>query len=332
MKLIHASDIHLGFRSYEKRQGGYNARELDVYKSFASFVSKAVELSPDIVVIAGDLFDAVNPPNRAVRLALMLGNFSCPVIVISGNHDRAKTGEESPVEILRSVGVHVFTEPDTVELAGLKFFCAPYECDLEPADVLIGHLQLEGPREYNFAKTIKIEADNYAYVALGDLHRYWTQHNMVYCGTISRLDFSQEGKPVGFLEVDISDTEDGSIKYHELPSREFVTVRKLGEFTENQFQDKIVRLIIDGENITEEGAAYFTELFGLEELARPFHLKIVRKKLKTHQEDAPPQEDLTRKSDSIVGAYTEFTVAKGKPDLIDPGVRLLKEKLGVSDD
>ncbi len=333
MKLIHVSDIHLGFRTYEKRQGGYNARELDVYKSFASFISKAVEMSPDAVVVAGDLFDSVNPPNRALRLSLMLGNFKCPVLVISGNHDRAKTGEESPVEILRSVGVEVFTEPGTIEIGGLKFFCAPYECDLEPADILVGHLQIAGPKEYNFAKTIKISADDYAYVALGDLHRYYTTDNICYPGSLSRLDFSQEGQEVGFLEVNISDTEEGSIKFHSMPSREFVTVRTPNDYNPTQSKDKVVRLIVDGINVKEDDVGDFQDRFDTGEWEKPFHLKVVRKRLRTQDRDGTSVEvPLTIGSKSIVEAYESFSRAQNKEHLISPGKQLLEEQLHVSHD
>ncbi len=339
MKIIHASDIHLGFQAFDKHSGGYNTRELDVYREFLSFLSRVTEIGPDVVIIAGDLFDGIKPPNKALRLSLMLGDLPCPVIVISGNHDQARTGEESPVEILRSVGVEVFSEPGRVSIGGLDFFCAPFECELEPADVLVGHLQISGPREYNFARTVKIEAENYAYCALGDLHYYWTKENIIYSGSLSRLDFSQEKIDVGFLEVTLSNTEDGSIVRHTMPSREFVTISDIAQFRDQiardsiAYRDKVVRIIVNGDTLKEEQieeCLSTLEATGL--TGAPFHTKIVRKKLKVVSVEGEPEAAPITRTGSILEDYKQFSLSQGKEHLIGPGVQLLEEHLRVQND
>lgn len=71
MRIVHFSDTHLGFSAYSKidPSDGVNAREKDFYNAFRQAVDKAIELKPDAVVHAGDLFDVPRPTNRAIVFA-----------------------------------------------------------------------------------------------------------------------------------------------------------------------------------------------------------------------------------------------------------------------
>src|SRR5215208_3562952 len=60
MRLIHISDLHLGFRQYQRQTPiGVNQREWDVAMAFKRAIDKIIEVAPDIVLIAGDVFLAV---------------------------------------------------------------------------------------------------------------------------------------------------------------------------------------------------------------------------------------------------------------------------------
>ena len=60
MKLAHLSDLHLGFRQYERlTPRGANQREADVATALKRAVDDLLEQEPDCVVIAGDVFNAV---------------------------------------------------------------------------------------------------------------------------------------------------------------------------------------------------------------------------------------------------------------------------------
>ncbi len=57
MRLVHLSDIHLGFRQYERQTpAGINQREADVATTLRTVVDKVIEIGPDLVLIAGDVF------------------------------------------------------------------------------------------------------------------------------------------------------------------------------------------------------------------------------------------------------------------------------------
>ena len=67
MRLIHISDLHLGFRQYQRQTPtGINQREADIAAAFKRAIDKIIALTPDIVLIAGDVFHAVRPTNSAI--------------------------------------------------------------------------------------------------------------------------------------------------------------------------------------------------------------------------------------------------------------------------
>ena len=100
MRLVHLSDLHLGFRQYQRlTPTGVNQREADVSRSFRRAVERTIELAPDLVVIGGDVFHTVRPSNPAIldafrqftRLRQALPGSD--VVMVAGNHDAPKTSE-----------------------------------------------------------------------------------------------------------------------------------------------------------------------------------------------------------------------------------------------
>ena len=94
MRLVHLSDLHLGFRQYQRlTPGGINQREADVGDTFQRAMMQIAELEPDVIVVGGDVFHTVRPSNPAILRAFRV--FSAlrdrlpdtPVIMVAGNHD-----------------------------------------------------------------------------------------------------------------------------------------------------------------------------------------------------------------------------------------------------
>lgn len=87
MKILHTSDWHLGKRLEGKSRLPEQERALD------ELVAAAKNAHADAVVVAGDVFDTVNPPAEAEALfyekCLQLSRI-CPVIAVAGNHDNAE--------------------------------------------------------------------------------------------------------------------------------------------------------------------------------------------------------------------------------------------------
>jgi len=84
LKLLHTADWHLGAKL------GRHDRIEDHRAALQGLLDVADSERPDLIVHAGDLFDAYRPPYPALRLgvtALQRLAEIAPTVVISGNHD-----------------------------------------------------------------------------------------------------------------------------------------------------------------------------------------------------------------------------------------------------
>ena len=85
---VHASDLHLGYAQY-----GLETRRQDFDKAFTELVDKTIELKPDFMIIAGDLFDHARPSNttleNTIRSFKRLKDAGIPVLTVDGSHDSA---------------------------------------------------------------------------------------------------------------------------------------------------------------------------------------------------------------------------------------------------
>ncbi len=85
---VHASDLHLGYAQY-----GLETRRQDFDNAFTELVDKTVQLKPDFMIIAGDLFHHARPSNttleNAIRNFRRLRDAEIPVLTVDGSHDTA---------------------------------------------------------------------------------------------------------------------------------------------------------------------------------------------------------------------------------------------------
>ncbi|NMC10552.1 MAG: exonuclease SbcCD subunit D, partial [Methanothrix sp.] len=90
MRIVHLADSHLEFSSYSRLdQHGQNRIEEMIYSGFDLAIEKIMQLRPDAVVHAGDVFHHVRPKIKPLvifqRGLLRLEEMGIPVIIISGN-------------------------------------------------------------------------------------------------------------------------------------------------------------------------------------------------------------------------------------------------------
>jgi len=86
MKILHTSDWHLG-KSFKN----FNLLE-DQRAVLQQFTALVTEYKPDVILLAGDIFDRSVPPAEAVQLfnecmTEIILRLQIPVIAIAGNHD-----------------------------------------------------------------------------------------------------------------------------------------------------------------------------------------------------------------------------------------------------
>lgn len=115
MRLVHLSDLHLGYRQYQRlTPSGFNQREHDVARTFERAITQVVALRPDLVLVAGDVFHSSRPTNAAIlhafRQFLRLRN-ELPltrVVMIAGDHDTPRTTESGNIlGLFAQIGISV---------------------------------------------------------------------------------------------------------------------------------------------------------------------------------------------------------------------------------
>lgn len=140
--IAHCADLHFGRRAGETTFKGENQRELDIYRAGATCAEYLAELGPDLVVVAGDVWDHERPSALAIRHGVdfhrILREADIPVVVIGGNHDTmAALGRPTPLQLLaRYFDCHVALEQQQLELCGINLCLIPYRAistrSLEP--------------------------------------------------------------------------------------------------------------------------------------------------------------------------------------------------------
>ena len=125
MKIAHLADLHLGYRAYHRVNArGGNMREADVADAFRQAVNRIMELRPDLVLVAGDVFHTVRPSNTAIadafrQFSLLADRLpDVPIVMIAGNHDSPRSADTGNI-------LNLFREID-----GVRVVCD--ECRTHP--------------------------------------------------------------------------------------------------------------------------------------------------------------------------------------------------------
>lgn len=254
MRLVHLSDLHLGFRQYQRvTPGGINQREADVAASFRRAVDKVIELRPDIVLLAGDIFHNVRPTNPAIlhaftqfsRLRAALPDAA--VALVAGNHDTPRSSETGCIlRLFAPLGIEVVDDSArrlSYADRDLSILAVPDVPGDRPAlvpdrsarfNVLLLHGEVEGviPKSATATDRASLEitrqelgAHQWSYVALGHYHVYrQVGPNAYYAGSLDYTSPNPWGELIeeratgiggkGIVEHDLAS---GAHTFHHLP-------------------------------------------------------------------------------------------------------------------
>lgn len=252
MKIIHLSDTHLGYSAYAKfTSSGINQREQDLYDVFKQVIDRIIEIGPDLVIHAGDVFHTPRPSNRAITQALIgfqrLSFHGIPTVIIAGNHSmpriRSSTCILESITLFPKIHVAFKGEYEQFLIDKALVHCVPH-CGteeemirafevVEPShrsevNILVTHAGLTADVDYVMGEfnelkvpaKIVVDHPDMDYIALGHYHRWIkVSQRAYYSGSTERFGFSDAGHPCGFLEVDLPA---GVVKYHEIETREMM--------------------------------------------------------------------------------------------------------------
>jgi DNA repair exonuclease SbcCD nuclease subunit len=237
--VAHLSDLHLGFRAYGRVERGVDVRERDVATAWERAVQELVRLGPDVVVVAGDVFDRPDPPAGALvalsrGLELLRSSLArTPVLMVAGPRDTPRRpGDPGALAVLDTFpNVEAAAGlPRSILLERLDLHAAlvPYRATVrEPAlhpepdprvrwNLLVLHA-LEGSGD---EPGVFVDAADWDYVALGGEHRRrQVAPNLQYSGSLERValdPWDEAADEKGFLTVDL---ERGTTTFHPIPGR-----------------------------------------------------------------------------------------------------------------
>jgi DNA repair protein SbcD/Mre11 len=262
VRIAHLADLHLGYRAYHRlTPRGINVREADVADAFRRAVARVVELAPDLVLVAGDVFHTVRPSNTAIAEAfrqfcvLTERLPDVPVVMIAGNHDSPRSADTGNIlNLFREIeGVRVACdEARALHLPEVEttVLCIPHvalaggmETALEPDpgtrhNVLMLHGMVSGDAAERKIRYVTefggatvpdtdIGPERWDYVALGHYHLCVDlAPNMWYPGGIERTSTNvwMETGEKGFV---LYDTGSGRADFQPLETRQVLDLERL---------------------------------------------------------------------------------------------------------
>ncbi len=255
MRLVHLSDLHLGFRQFQRlTPAGINQREADVAGTFRRAIDRVIALEPELVVIAGDVFHSVRPTNPAILHAF--NQFSrlrrelpdAAMVIVAGNHDTPRSTETGCIlRLFTPLGIEVvdgearriqFPAHDLSVLA-VPDMLRQRSVALEPDgsarwQVLVLHGEVEGVLPAHAAATERaaveiaredLNAPAWGYVALGHYHVHREiAPNAYYAGSIDYTSANVWGELVEERKLGVRgkgivehDLGSGAHTFHSIP-------------------------------------------------------------------------------------------------------------------
>ena len=282
---VHASDLHLGYAQY-----GLEARRQDFDNAFSELVDKTIELKPDFMIIAGDLFHHARPSNttleNAIRSFKRLKDAGIPVLTVDGSHDSApNTVTGTILTPLDSAGLIIqlprregacWRKPDCCYVYGIPNFRSRRRTDEAlpaffaekpptPDPAVVNIFVLHGAVDLPSVKPPYIEAeispeiipDGFNYYAAGHVHNGYVgkfkSGLLVYSGCTESVSYDEAKLKKGFIFVMVDEKGKVSPSVVELMSpRKFKVIER--EFS-GMDSAKITELSVQIVKSADEGGA-----------------------------------------------------------------------------
>jgi exonuclease SbcD len=256
---IHAADLHLGYSQY-----GLEARREDFDRTFQELVEKALELRPDFIIIAGDLFHQARPSNvtleNTIKSFSRLREAGIPVLTVDGSHDSAPNVITGTIlNPLDSAGLiyHLprhegacWKKPDSCYVYGvpnfrtrnkteesLPVFMEQNKPSPDPSlfNIFVLHMAVDLPHvnpPYMEAEVPpELIPEGFNYYAAGHIHKTYMEKFktglLVYSGCVETVDYEEAGNKKGFYYVKVSEKGAISSEFMELESpRKFIIIEQ----------------------------------------------------------------------------------------------------------
>ena len=348
LKILHAADIHLGTKFSGLGDKGASQRE-QVRTTFKNIVATAINEKANIVLIAGDLFDANQQPQRNIDLAVeqfdLLRQSDIPVCLIPGTHDpfdsssiyrkvdfegkcpnlKIFTAENITYKEYPEIDLTVYGKPNSSSRSYVSPLKGLKQSTSTRFHVAMAHGALYIPEKAaeddHVFKIEEIEASGMDYIALGHWHRTYACSEKPPAWYPGPPEWIPDQKERGrILLVTLSDSGEVRVEPKEIGLREYDEIEI--EMSEIQDSAELKEKILEGANsnlvrrVTLRGLRNAGFLINTEELENEvkekfFHLRLINR---SH----PKLEDISE------GMYEERSI---KAEFI----RLMRGKIESSE-
>jgi len=146
MKISIISDCHLNkslYNIFDKDNPSLPFRTVDYMVAFNSIIEQNLnEIEPDLIVIAGDVYDTFDPSNDLRAFF----NLQCKkvidkgikLIVLVGNHDICKKHHALlPIKVFELNNLHIVDQPVLMKVGNKNLMLFPYSMDVESGKIKI---------------------------------------------------------------------------------------------------------------------------------------------------------------------------------------------------
>ncbi|MEM3622602.1 MAG: DNA repair exonuclease [Candidatus Bathyarchaeia archaeon] len=290
---VHAADLHLGYAQY-----GLEIRREDFDKVFQELVDKTIELKPDFMIIAGDLFHNARPSNvtleNAIRNFGRLREAGIPVLTVDGSHDSAPNIVTGTIlNPLDSAGLiyHLprhegacWKKPDCCYVYGVPNFRTRRKTEeLLPAfmeqnkpapdpalfNIFVFHMALDiqsvKPPYMEAEASPELIPEGFNYYAAGHVHTPYMEKFknglLVYSGCTETVNYDEAKIKKGFYYVKVDENGTVSPQFIELQSsRKFVVLEQdFTGVTPSRITELAIQMV---KGADEEGAILIPVLKG----------------------------------------------------------------------
>lgn len=268
MIVAHLSDLHLGFRAYGRVESDMDLRERDVSAAFERAVRELLRIRPDLVVVAGDVFDRPDPPAGAVvalarGLEVLRASLpETPVLMVAGPRDTPRrSGDPGALAVLDTFSnveaATGLTRSILIDRLDLHACLVPHRAVMRqpPAvpepdprrrwNVLVLHAH---GMPVGSDGGVHVDPRDWDYVALGGAHRHHQVSEGVWCsGSLERValdPWDEATDEKGFL---VADLERERVGFHAIPGRPVVALApiKVGSGDPERIRRKVREVIAE---------------------------------------------------------------------------------------
>ncbi|MEJ7839300.1 MAG: DNA repair exonuclease [Thermomicrobiales bacterium] len=262
IRIAHLSDTHLGYRAYAKVDpaSGRNQRTIDVEQAFTRAIDSILDLKPDIIIHAGDVFHQSRPSWHAIRHFVRemrrIENAGIPTLVIAGNHDTPRLRTDGSVYSVLELALpairfvadyDLVTETNEFAQHNVRVQALPHGAltnDDPPLtrvasgkrNILVSHGVVPGAmpenahgepgEQYLDANLLDPEFD---YIALGHYHVYSeAKPRTWYSGSTERFGFGDADASPGYAMVELGDNHEfPNVRHIDIDARPMLSLEPL---------------------------------------------------------------------------------------------------------